>query len=232
MARLPALATSLAVHAVAFAVVVLVPIFGNEPQPETDGQRPPVCTWPMSPTVVFADSRPAPVRRLATPRAASGGPSLPESPSTPPVAATLDPTTDATDSSAEIGELGPTGDINSGGGGSGVGYDQTGAGESGNGGGGTPLHVGGKIRQPTKLRYVKPDYPEIARHARITGEVVLECLIDVAGRVTNVRVVSGNPLLTPAAVSAVSEWLYSPTELNGLPVPVLLTVTIRFDLGR
>ena len=62
--------------------------------------------------------------------------------------------------------------------------------------------------------------------------MVLECLIDTSGRITDVRVISGHPLLAPAAAKAVSQWLYRPTELNGVAVPVLLTVTVHFNFGR
>jgi TonB family protein len=78
-----------------------------------------------------------------------------------------------------------------------VGNDPTGSGP-GEGGSG-PVHVGGHIRPPTKLRHVNPEYPELARRAGVGGEVVLECLIDVNGEVTDVRVLSGNPLLREAA---------------------------------
>ena len=233
MARLQALATSLAVHAVAFAAVVLVPILGNEPLPEAGRHPLPPCTWPMSPTVVFAGSRPAPVRRLpGLPRAPSGGPTLPKSPDPSPVAATFEPAADPTDPGADICERCPTGDPP--GGGTGVGSDPTGDGpaEGDDGGGDGPRRVGPQIRPPTKLRHVNPEYPELARHARVQGMVVLECLIDVSGRITDVRVLSGHPLLAPSAASAVARWLYTPTLLNGGAVPVLLTVTVRFTLGR
>ena len=232
MARLQALATSLAVHAVAFAAVVLVPILGNEPLPEAGRHPLPPCTWPMSPTVVFAGSRPAPVRRLpGLPRAPSGGPTLPESPDPSPVAATFEPAADPTDPGADICERCPTGDPP--GGGAGTGSDPTGRGGSELGDGSPrPLRVGGQIRPPAKLRHVTPEYPDLAKRAGIRGAVVLECLIDASGRIADVRVLSGHPLLAPAAVSAVSRWLYTPTLLNGGAVPVLLTVTVRFDLGR
>ena len=93
-----------------------------------------------------------------------------------------------------------------------------------------PVRVGGLIREPVKLRHVPPVYPEIARAARVQGTVVLECLLTPEGRVEGVRVVSGHPLLSPAAAAAVGQWLYRPTLLNGVPVPVLMTVTVLFHV--
>ena len=233
MARLQALATSLAVHAVAFAAVVLVPVLGNEPLPEANGHPPPPCTWPMSPTVVFAGSPPAPLRRPAGPtRAPSGRTPLPESPDASPVATTFEPTAHPTDPGADICATCTTGDKSSVG--PGTGSDGTGdrRGDGSDSRGGGPLRVGGDIRPPAKLRHVNPEYPDLAKRAGIRGEVVLECLIDASGRIADLRVLSGHPLLAPAAVNAVSRWLYTPTLLNGVAVPVLLTVTVRFNLGR
>ena len=94
-----------------------------------------------------------------------------------------------------------------------------------------PLRVGGLVVPPTKIRHVDPVYPEIARAARVSANVVLDCLLDVEGRVTEIRVVSGHPLLDAAARDSVARWRYTPTYLNDTAVPVLLTVTVRFTLG-
>lgn len=96
----------------------------------------------------------------------------------------------------------------------------------------TPLRPGGDIRPPLKERNVLPVYPEIARAARVQGNVVLDCTISREGRVVDVKVLSGHVLLQPAAVEAVRQWLYRPTLLNGVPVPVVMTVTVRFTLDR
>ena len=229
MARLPAVATSLAVHAVAFAAVVLVPIFGNDPLPETGGHPAPIPEWPMSPKIVLADSRPASVPRRAV--APSGAQTLPRSMAPPPVANTFEPAGEPTDPGANVCANCTPSDSASVGPAAGPDPIGDGAGEP-DGRGDGPLRPGGQIRPPSKLRHVNPEYPELARQARIQGDVVLDCLIDAAGRITEVRVLSGHPLLAPAAVAAVSRWVYSPTELNGVAVPVLLTVTVRFNLGR
>lgn len=91
-----------------------------------------------------------------------------------------------------------------------------------------PIRVGGDIRPPRKLRHVAPGYPAIAAHAAVTGTVVLEATISRSGIVTDVRVLRSVPLLDAAAVEAVRQWRYEPSRLNGEPVAVLLTVTVRF----
>jgi protein TonB len=94
-----------------------------------------------------------------------------------------------------------------------------------------PVRVGGQIKEPTKIRNVPPVYPEVAKQARVQGVVVLEAVISPAGEVTNVKVLRGSPLLDDAAVSAVKQWRYSPTTLNGQPVAVVMTVTVNFRMG-
>jgi periplasmic protein TonB len=90
------------------------------------------------------------------------------------------------------------------------------------------VRVGGDVRAPQKLRHVAPVYPQIAAQARITGTVILEATISPEGAVVDVRVLRSVPLLDAAAVDAVRQWRYDPPLLNGTPVAVLLTVTIRF----
>jgi periplasmic protein TonB len=95
------------------------------------------------------------------------------------------------------------------------------------------VRVGGVIREPRKLVHVPPIYPVIAQQARVQGAVTLEALIDVTGRVQNVKVLrTDSPLLDAAAVHAVQQWRYTPTELNGVPVQVLMTIFVRFTLER
>ncbi len=95
-----------------------------------------------------------------------------------------------------------------------------------------PVRVGGRIQEPRKLKGIAPAYPEAARDARIEGVVILECLINPRGRVSKVEVLRGVPLLEEAAVDAVKQWVYAPSLIDGVPVPVLLTVTVRFGLTR
>lgn len=73
-------------------------------------------------------------------------------------------------------------------------------------------------------------YPDIARQARVQGAVILDCVIGPDGRVSDVNVLRSIPLLDQAAIDAVKQWRYTPTRLNRVPVPVILTVTVNFTL--
>jgi TonB family protein len=94
-----------------------------------------------------------------------------------------------------------------------------------------PVRVGGNIRQPTKIRNVPPVYPPEARDAGVTGVVIMEITIGTDGNVRDARVLRSIPLLDQAAIDAVKQWQFTTTELNGQPVPVVMTVTINFSLG-
>jgi protein TonB len=94
-----------------------------------------------------------------------------------------------------------------------------------------PMRLHSGMRVPRKIVHVPPRYPPTAQAARIEGLVMLEAVIDAAGRVNDVRVIRSIPLLDQAAVEAVRQWRFTPTLLNGEPVSILLTVTLRFTLG-
>jgi periplasmic protein TonB len=94
-----------------------------------------------------------------------------------------------------------------------------------------PMRVGGLIREPVKTRHVPPVYPQIAIAARVSGIVVIDAIIGTDGAVREARVLSGSPLLNQAALEAVRQWRYTPTTLNNVPVPVIMTVTVRFNLN-
>lgn len=93
-----------------------------------------------------------------------------------------------------------------------------------------PVRVGGNIRPPSKVRDTAPVYPGIAQQANVQGLVILEALIGTDGRVQNARVLRGHPLLNDAALAAVRQWEYTPTLLNGVPVSVVMSVTVDFAL--
>lgn len=78
---------------------------------------------------------------------------------------------------------------------------------------------------------VQPNYPALARQARIQGQVVLRAIISREGAIENLQVLSGHPMLAPAAVDAVRQWRYRPYVLNGEPVEVETQVTVNFVLG-
>jgi len=93
-----------------------------------------------------------------------------------------------------------------------------------------PIRVTSGIRPPVRIRDVRPVYPDLAQQARIAGTVIIEAVIGPDGKVTDARVLRSIPLLDRAALDAVSQWLYSPTLLSGVPVSVVMTVTVTFTL--
>ena len=92
------------------------------------------------------------------------------------------------------------------------------------------IRVGGSIKAPTQVNKVAPVYPPIAQSARVQGIVILEATISTDGRVIDAKVLRSVPLLDQAARDAVLQWQYTPTFLNGAPVPVIMTVTVTFTL--
>ena len=94
------------------------------------------------------------------------------------------------------------------------------------------VRPGGAIRQPMKIGGSDPVYPPMARVAGIQGIVIIEATIGADGHVVNARILRSRPLLDEAALDAVRSWEYTPTLLNGVPVPVIMTVTVQFTLSR
>ena len=82
------------------------------------------------------------------------------------------------------------------------------------------------------IRKVQPIYPPLARSTGVQGSVLLQAVIGRDGKIEQMQVVSGHPLLTKAAVDAVAQWLYRPYYLNDQPVEVETQVTVNFILGR
>ena len=93
-----------------------------------------------------------------------------------------------------------------------------------------PVRVGGNIKPPEKIRHVNPQYPPIAQSARVQGVVIIEATIGPDGNVQDAKVLRSIPLLDEAALLAVRQWQFTPTLLNGFPVPVIMTVTVNFTL--
>jgi protein TonB len=94
-----------------------------------------------------------------------------------------------------------------------------------------PVLVGANVKPPRLLFAPEPVYPLLARQTHISGVVVIEAVIDEQGKVTGMRVISGYPLLIPAALSAVSKRRYEPTILDGEPMPIDLRVEINFSFS-
>jgi periplasmic protein TonB len=95
----------------------------------------------------------------------------------------------------------------------------------------TRIKLGGSVQEAKIISRPAPSYPALAKQARIQGAVVLHAIIDKDGNVTQLEVVSGHPLLVQAALQAVKQWRYQPTQLNGEPVEVDTTITVNFVLG-
>lgn len=90
------------------------------------------------------------------------------------------------------------------------------------------LHAG--ITAPQKIADVRPVYPAIAQQVRVQGVVIIEATIDTQGNVIAARVLKSVPLLDQAALDAVRRWKFTPALLSGVPVPVIMTVTVNFQL--
>jgi protein TonB len=94
----------------------------------------------------------------------------------------------------------------------------------------TLVRPGQGIKEPKRISGLPPEYPLIARNARVQGVVILEAVIDEHGEVGRIKVLKSMPLLDQAAITAVQQWRYTPTLLNGVPVSVLMTITVNFTL--
>jgi TonB family protein len=95
-----------------------------------------------------------------------------------------------------------------------------------------PQPVGrGRIEEPKKVRHLAPWYPAVARDNRVEGMVVMEAVISASGCIQGVRLLhSRDPRLDLVSLVTVSQWRYTPTLLDGVPVPVIMTVTVNFRL--
>ncbi len=94
------------------------------------------------------------------------------------------------------------------------------------------IRVGGNVQAAMLVRQPKPVYPPLARQARIQGTVRLNAIIGRDGRIQNLAVASGHPLLVPSALEAVKQWVYRPTMLNGEPVEVVTVIDVNFTLSQ
>ena len=94
------------------------------------------------------------------------------------------------------------------------------------------VRVSQGVSQGLLVRRVQPNYPPLARQARIAGTVVLRAVISKDGSIENLTLVSGHPMLAPAAIDAVKQWKYKPYLLNGEPVEVDTEVQVNFTLSE
>ncbi len=95
----------------------------------------------------------------------------------------------------------------------------------------TRVRISGGVTKGMLIQRLEPTYPTLARAARVQGDVVLSAIIDTNGQITNLQLVSGHPMLVPAALAAVKQWRYKPYLLNGQPVEVETTITVIFTLS-
>ena len=215
---------SLVAHAVFAAVVIIVPLMASDgaPRPHPAEAIRATVERPSPPPV------PAPaqsVKAIRSPRPASSGTNVAPRVAPPDIGTEI-PTTITLDAS-----LGPVAGFDPGAIGHGAGlkvpelssvtqpYRQLG-----------PQRTGGVVKTPLKVRHVPPIYPAIAQQARVEGVVIIEAIVGVDGRVMEARVLRSKPLLDEAALAAVRQWEFTATTLNGVPVPVIMTVTVNFTL--
>lgn len=92
------------------------------------------------------------------------------------------------------------------------------------------IRVGGQVESARLIFQPKPEYPPLAKMARIQGTVRLEAIISKDGTIQDLRVLSGHPLLVKSALEAVQRWRYQPTLLNGEPVEVVTEIDVNFTL--
>ena len=93
------------------------------------------------------------------------------------------------------------------------------------------VRVSQGVTQGLLIRKIQPTYPPLARQARIQGSVLLQAEISKDGTIQNLRLISGHPMLAPAAIEAVKQWKYKPYILNGEPVEVETQITVNFTLA-
>jgi protein TonB len=95
-----------------------------------------------------------------------------------------------------------------------------------------PVRVSQGVQMAKLIRRVMPVYPALARNVHISGVVHLVGIIAKDGTIKNLQLISGHPLLTRAAIDAVSQWVYQPTLLSGEPVEVICPIDVNFTLNQ
>jgi protein TonB len=88
------------------------------------------------------------------------------------------------------------------------------------------------VQSAKLVRQPRPNYPPLAKQARISGVVKLSAVIGKDGTIRELQTISGHPLLVPAALEAVKQWVYQPTLLNGEPVEVQTQIDVNFTLSQ
>ena len=94
------------------------------------------------------------------------------------------------------------------------------------------IRVGGNVQSTKLIKKITPSYPPLAKQARIQGTVRFNALIDKDGNLKNLELVSGHPLLVDSASTAVKQWVYETTLLNGQPVEVVTVIDVNYTLSE
>ena len=94
------------------------------------------------------------------------------------------------------------------------------------------IRVGAQVQAANLINQVRPEYPPLAKQARVQGTVTFGVTIAKDGTIANLNLISGPPLLVQAAQQAVQQWQYKPTLLNGQPVEVVTTIDVNFTLSQ
>jgi protein TonB len=95
-----------------------------------------------------------------------------------------------------------------------------------------PVAISRGVQAAKLIRQVNPPYPPLAKQARISGTVRLTAIIGRDGAIERLQLISGHPLLAPAALEAVKQWVYRPTLLNEVPVEVITQIDVNFTLSQ
>jgi protein TonB len=93
-----------------------------------------------------------------------------------------------------------------------------------------PVRVGGDVKPPVRVKFVKPEYPAVARQTRVQGVVILEATIGVDGKVKSTKVIKSISILDASATAAVKQWEFKPPLVGGKPTPVIMTIPVNFTL--
>jgi protein TonB len=206
-------------HALGAAAVVIVPLLGNEPLPSENDHV--ANAFFVSPQFVAPPPPPPPPAAARAAVAPKVKPAQESSSFTAPIDVPKDL---APDSSLDLGiEGGVPGGVVGG---------VVGGIEAAPPPPAQVIRVGGVIREPKKVKDVAPVYPNIAKTAKIQGVVIIEAQISPQGKVEGVKVLRSIPTLDESAMDAVRQWVYTPTLIDGVPVSVIMTVTVNFMLRR
>ncbi len=212
------LSLSLAVHSVAIAAVIAVSVASVRLPQQAPKQMTPLF---LAPPVTLPPALGTVEHRRPRQAAPSGAPPAPAAPAAIPDSIPIETVTASTPASVS----GETQGVPSGVPG-GIGTEAPAAADAAG-----PLQVGGDVKSPVVIHRVEPPYPRIALQARMSGSVVLQCVIDKSGHIRDVHVVSSTfAAFEQPTIDAVQQWIFTPGTLHGLPVETIFELTVRFQV--